>query len=148
MTEQTYIISGLQDVPAVAEALATTIAEKELRIVTFDGEMGAGKTTLIRSIVAALGADGSDGANSPSFAIANDYGRTPQGLNVFHFDLYRLESAAEAMDIGFEDYLDNPSNICLIEWPDRAEELLPADGVLRVRIELMPDRTRRLTVGD
>ena len=64
---------------------------------------------------------------------------------MFHFDLYRLESAAEAMDIGFEDYLDG-DNICLVEWPDRAEELLPLD-TMRVAITLLPDRTRRVTVG-
>lgn len=146
MNRITIDIDSLARVAEAACALADVIRGGAPRAVTFDGEMGAGKTTLIRSLVAALGADGSDGANSPSFAIANDYGLTPEGLNVFHFDLYRLENAAEAMDIGFEDYLDDPRNICLIEWPDRADELLPAE-LTRVSITLLPDRTRRVTVS-
>ncbi len=145
MSTTTYTIPDLAAVDGVAAELAALIVEGGHRTVTFDGEMGAGKTTLIRSIVAAMGADGCDGANSPSFAIANDYGRAADGRNVYHFDLYRLESAEEAMDIGFEDYLDDPDNVCLIEWPDRAEELLPAE-LLRVGIELQPDRSRLVTV--
>lgn len=145
MTKQTFALGSLADVEPVASALASIIAADAPRVVLFEGEMGAGKTTLIRSLVAAMGADGRAGANSPSFAIANDYGRTPAGMNVFHFDLYRLDSQAEAMDIGFEDYLDDPANICLVEWPDRAAGLLP-DEVLRVSIELQTDRTRRVVI--
>lgn len=145
MTNETLLIESLDAVPAAAAAVVRAMRRAATGIVTFDGEMGAGKTTLIRSIVRALGADGCADANSPSFAIANDYGRADDGRNVFHFDLYRLESAAEAMDIGFEDYIDDPANVCLIEWPDRAEELLPSD-ILRLRLDLLPDLTRRLTI--
>ena len=145
MNELTLHISGLADIPAAADAIAGAMHAAGASVVAFDGEMGAGKTTLIRALVSRLGADGSDSANSPSFAIANDYGPAADGRNVFHFDLYRLESAAEAMDIGFEDYLDG-DNICLVEWPDRAEELLPPD-TMRVAITLLSDRTRRVTVG-
>ncbi|MDE6137433.1 MAG: tRNA (adenosine(37)-N6)-threonylcarbamoyltransferase complex ATPase subunit type 1 TsaE [Muribaculaceae bacterium] len=144
MNEITFHISGLADLPAAADAIAGAMQAAGASVVAFDGEMGAGKTTLIRALVSRLGADGCDTANSPSFAIANDYGRAADGRNVFHFDLYRLESAAEAMDIGFEDYLDG-DNICLVEWPDRAEELLPSD-TLRVAIALLPDRTRSMRV--
>ena len=145
MTNETILIESLDAVPAAAAAVVRAMRRAVTGIVTFDGEMGAGKTTLIRSIVRALSADGCADANSPSFAIANDYGRADDGRNVFHFDLYRLESAAEAMDIGFEDYIDDPANVCLIEWPDRAEELLPS-GILRLRLDLLPDLTRRLTI--
>ena len=68
----------------------------------------------------------------------------PMGATCSNFDLYRLESAAEALDIGFEDYLDG-DNICLIEWPDRAEELLP-EHTLRVELSLLPDRSRRCRI--
>ena len=143
MNTPTILIESLDAVPAAAAAVVDAMRRAGTGIVTFDGEMGAGKTTLIRSIVRALGADGFADANSPSFAIANDYGRADDGRNVFHFDLYRLENAAEAMDIGFEDYVDDPDNICLIEWPDRAAELLPAD-TLRVALTLLPDGSRRV----
>ncbi|MDE6269781.1 MAG: tRNA (adenosine(37)-N6)-threonylcarbamoyltransferase complex ATPase subunit type 1 TsaE [Muribaculaceae bacterium] len=145
MSKQIFDVAGLADVQSVAVELARLLKADAPRIVAFEGEMGAGKTTLIRSLVRALGADGSDGANSPSFAIANDYGLTPDGMNVLHFDLYRLESEAEAMDIGFEDYLDDPDNICLVEWPDRAGELMP-DELTLVRIELLPDHTRKVEI--
>jgi len=145
MNTFTTHISSIDDVPAAAAAVARAMADTGSAIVAFDGEMGAGKTTLIRSLVAYLGADGCDEANSPSFAIANDYGTAADGRNVFHFDLYRLENAAEVLDIGFEDYLYG-DNICLIEWPDRAEELLPAE-TLRVHLRLLPDRSREMTVS-
>lgn len=144
MNSITLHIATIDDVPAAAAAVAQAMTDAGTRTVAFDGEMGAGKTTLIRCLVAHLGADGHDGANSPSFAIANDYGPAADGHNVFHFDLYRLESAAEALDIGFEDYLDG-HNICLIEWPDRAEELLPAD-TLRVCLTLLPDHSRECKI--
>ena len=113
-------------------------------IFAFFGEMGAGKTTFISALSRMLGVS-SDLAGSPSFSIVNEYRSDTTGRTIYHFDLYRLESAAEAMDIGFEDYLDG-DNICLVEWPDRAEELLPLD-TMRVAITLLPDRTRRVTVG-
>lgn len=143
-TDVTIHIAGLEDVPAAACSVKAAMEDCGCSTVAFDGEMGAGKTTLIRSLVEVLGADGHADANSPSFAIANDYGHAADGRNVFHFDLYRLESAAEALDIGFEDYLDG-DNICLIEWPDRAEELLP-EHTLRVELSLLPDRSRRCRI--
>ena len=140
------IVHGLDELDAAAAAVADAIAATGHTVVTFDGEMGAGKTTLIRRIVELLGADGSDTANSPSFAIANDYGRDRAGRTVYHFDLYRLESAEEALDIGFEDYLDS-GDVCLIEWPDRAEALLPLHR-LNVAITLQPDHSRIINVEE
>lgn len=140
------IVHGLDDLDTAAAAVAQAMEATGCTVVTFDGEMGAGKTTLIRRIVDRLGADGSDSANSPSFAIANDYGTDSAGRTVYHFDLYRLESAEETLDIGFEDYLDS-GDVCLIEWPDRAEELLPLHR-LNVAITLLPDRSRAITVEE
>ncbi len=137
-------VHGLGDLDAAAAAVAEAMEAAGATVVTFDGEMGAGKSTLIRRLVEHLGADGSDTANSPSFAIANDYGRDSRGRTVYHFDLYRLESAGEALDIGFEDYLDS-GDVCLIEWPDRAEELLPLHR-LNVAIGLQPDYSRTITI--
>lgn len=142
----TINIDNLQQLPEAASLIAAEITRSGVAVVLFDGEMGAGKTTLIRALADALGADGSDEANSPSFAIANDYGTTPDGRHIFHFDLYRLDNEEEALDIGIEDYLYEPGNLCLIEWPDRAASLLPADA-MRVAIALNPDRTRTAEIS-
>ena len=81
--------------------------------------MGAGKTTLVKEITRQLGVEGH--VQSPTFALVNEYAR-PHDSDIYHFDLYRLKNAQEALNIGIEDYLDS-GNICLIEWPEQAEEL-------------------------
>ena len=88
-------------------------------IVVFYGEMGAGKTTLIKQICRSLGSE--DVVNSPTFAIVNVYD-SPKG-EIYHFDCYRLKNLSEAMDIGTEDYLHS-GNLCLIEWPEVISQIL------------------------
>ena len=111
------------------------------RIFAFYGAMGAGKTTFIGALSQALGVE-SDNTNSPSFAIINEYRSDTTAELIYHFDCYRLESVAEVVDIGVEDYFDCGA-ICLIEWPERIEELLPDDTV-RVDISADDDGTRHL----
>jgi tRNA threonylcarbamoyladenosine biosynthesis protein TsaE len=109
------------------------------RIFLFEGELGAGKTTLIKAICQQL--DVSDQVNSPTFSIVNEY-RSSKGP-VYHFDLYRLKDLAEALDIGIEDYLYS-GYYCFVEWPDKLTELLPPDYV-KIRIETdMAERHSRL----
>ena len=113
-------------------------------VYAFYGEMGAGKTTFIRALAAALGVE-DDVANSPSFSIINEYRSDTTAELIYHFDLYRLDSMDEAMDIGVEDYFDS-GVLCLLEWPERIEPMLPDDTV-RVDIAADPDSGRRtLTV--
>lgn len=100
------------------------------RVFAFDGQMGAGKTTFIKSICELLGVK--DVVNSPTFAIVNVY-NTILNESIFHLDLYRLETIEEFFDIGFEDYFYSGS-YCFIEWPEKVDEYLPED-VVRVRIE-------------
>jgi tRNA threonylcarbamoyladenosine biosynthesis protein TsaE len=95
------------------------------RILCFYGKMGAGKTTLIKAVCEQLGV--ADIVNSPTFSIINEY-RTHSGETIYHMDFYRLKSAGELMDIGYEDYLYS-GNYCLIEWPEKFQELLPEDSV-------------------
>ena len=87
----------------------------------FYGEMGSGKTTLIKYLVKELGLNML--VTSPTFSIVNEY--SEMGKNsVYHFDLYRLKNDVEALDIGFDEYLSS-GNLCLIEWPEKVELLLP-----------------------
>jgi tRNA threonylcarbamoyladenosine biosynthesis protein TsaE len=94
---------------------------KEYQIIAFRGDLGAGKTTLIKNMCNLLGVI--DNVSSPTFSIVNEY-ESGEELKVFHFDFYRLESEEEAFDLGIEDYFYS-GNLCLIEWPSKIESLLP-----------------------
>lgn len=109
-------------------------------VVAFYGKMGAGKTTLIKALCAAMGAN--DWVNSPTFTLVNEYCAT-DGSPIYHFDFYRINKITEAYDMGCEEYFYTPSALCLIEWPELIEPLLPSD-VIRVGIEELPNGERRL----
>ena len=116
----------------------------ERRVFALHGDLGAGKTTLIKALCEALGV--ADATSSPSFAIVNEY-RMADQRPVYHFDLYRLRDARELLDIGFEEYLDSGA-YCFIEWPELADELLPRE-VLHLTIEAADNgvRTIRMVPG-
>jgi tRNA threonylcarbamoyladenosine biosynthesis protein TsaE len=101
----------------------------EYRHFSFYGSMGAGKTTFITAICKELGVV--DLVSSPTFSIINEYS-TNEGLPVYHFDFYRIRKAEELLDIGFEEYCDG-NEYCFIEWPEKAEELVP-ENFLKVEI--------------
>jgi tRNA threonylcarbamoyladenosine biosynthesis protein TsaE len=90
-------------------------------VVLLIGEMGAGKTTLVKSVCRALGV--TDEVSSPTFALVNEY-LDGKGNAVYHFDLYRLESEEEALDFGVDEYLDSGA-LCLVEWPEKISKFLP-----------------------
>ena len=102
------------------------------------GFLGAGKTTFIRALCKHLGV--SDTVNSPTFSIVNEYDSITLGKHIYHFDFYRIRRIEEVYDLGYEDYFYSDS-ICLIEWPELIEDLLPDDAV-RVTIEEQPDGSR------
>lgn len=112
-------------------------------VYAFKGEMGAGKTTFIRQLCRALGVE-EDLANSPSFSIINEYRSDTTAELMYHFDLYRLETVEEALEIGVEDYFDSGA-LCFLEWPERIEPLLPDDTVV-VDLKVNDDESRTLTV--
>lgn len=103
------------------------------KVFAFDGEMGAGKTTFIKSICEQIGVI--DVVNSPTFAIVNVY-TARDNQEVFHLDLYRLKTIEEFFDIGYEDYFYSGA-YCFVEWPEKVEEYLP-DDVVRIKIETDP----------
>lgn len=128
-------IPSLSALPDAARAFIEAIGER--RVFAFVAPMGAGKTTLIAEICRQLGVE--ETANSPSFSIINEY-EDAGGEKIYHFDFYRFESPAEAEEIGAEDYFYSGA-LCLIEWPERVEPLLPEDTVV-VRIEVADDGSR------
>lgn len=134
-------IDSLEQLPQAAERFVELLDQGT--VVAFKGDMGAGKTTFIRQLAETLGVDPEE-ANSPSFSIINEYRSDTTAELIYHFDLYRLDSLEEAFEIGVEDYLDSGA-LCLIEWPDRIEDILPEDTV-RVEIAEQPDGTRLLTM--
>lgn len=130
-------IKNLEDLPRAAGEFLGAIGDA--RVVAFDAGMGVGKTTFITALCRALGVE--DDVASPTFAIVNEYsGR--DGQPIYHFDCYRLEDVEEARDFGAEDYLDS-GHLCLIEWPDIIEPLLPYD-TLRVAITENQDGSRTI----
>ena len=118
----------IEELPKAASELIKQSGAHKVWLIR--GEMGAGKTTLVREIVGKLGMDAV--VASPTFSIVNQYG-DEEGRIVYHFDLYRLKNESEAFDIGVEEYL-NSGNWCLIEWPEKLERLLP-DQYFEVQIQ-------------
>lgn len=134
-------IATAEALPQAAQEFASLMGDET--VYAFYGEMGAGKTTFIRELCRALGVE-EDLANSPSFSIINEYRSDTTAELIYHFDLYRLESVDEALEIGVEDYFDSGA-LCLLEWPERIEPLLPDDTV-KVSISVNPDDSRALTI--
>lgn len=136
------IIAGLEDLPQAAKAFLEAIGGHPL--IAFYAPMGAGKTTFTTAVCKELGVE-EDAISSPTFAIVNEY-RGRDGRPIFHFDFYRIENPAEALDIGLYDYLDS-GELCLMEWPENIEDLLPEE-TLKVYITVQPDGSRLLTWED
>ena len=135
----------IRSLEGIDEAAARFLSEiGEHRTVAFYAPMGAGKTTFTTAVCRALGVR-EDAVSSPTFSIVNEY-RTATGDSVFHFDFYRIEKIAEALDIGFYDYIDSGA-LCLMEWPENIEEILPEE-TLKVRISVAPDGSRILSWND
>ena len=131
-------IDSLDELDKVAEAVIDSLNGRT--VVAFDAPMGAGKTTLISRIAAHLGAE--DSVTSPTFAIVNQYeGRE---RTIYHFDMYHIERVEEALDFGSEEYLSS-GELCLVEWPEKIEPLLPDDTMV-VRIKILSDTARRFEI--
>ena len=127
----------LAELPTAAAQLRAAIADAGCSVVAFEGEMGAGKTTLIRALCAALGV--ADDVSSPTFALVNEY-RDGRNQPVYHFDFYRIDSEDEAARIGAGEYFDS-GYLCLVEWPARVAGLLPLPH-LEVRLTVQADESR------
>ena len=132
-------VSGLGDLPEAAEEILGALDGRN--VIAFFGTMGAGKTTLIREICDQLGSE--DVVTSPTFALVNRY-NSANGRPIFHFDFYRIERPEEAFDMGYEEYFYS-DGLCLVEWSERIEELLP-DDVMKVEIAVVGATKRNITI--
>lgn len=139
----TIKINSLDNIEEAARQFVETMGDNT--VFAFYGEMGAGKTTFINALSRVLGVE-DDATGSPSFAIVNEYRSDTTAELIYHFDLYRLESVEEALDLGIEDYFDSGA-LCLLEWPERIEDILPDDTV-KVSINVNDDGTRSLTIAE
>jgi tRNA threonylcarbamoyladenosine biosynthesis protein TsaE len=130
--------STLSDLPTAVSQLITFAGNE--KVFLFNGDMGAGKTTFIKSLCSALGVK--EAVTSPTFAIVNEY-RTP-AANIYHFDFYRLKTQTEALDMGAEEYFYS-GNYCFIEWPEKIPDMLPLHYI-SVNIKALDDNSREISV--
>ncbi len=131
------LIKGIEHLEDAAREFLNKKGDR--KIVALYGEMGAGKTTFTKALCRVMGV--TDGVSSPTFSLINDY-MTKDGESIHHFDFYRINKLEEAFDIGFEEFIES-GNLCIIEWPEKIEQILPAD-VLRVKISVLNDGSREL----
>lgn len=129
-----------QDIQLVAKKIIT---ESNSRNLAFYGNMGAGKTTLIKAIVKELG--GRDEVSSPTFGLVNEYEDQDGRLLGYHFDFYRLEDESEALDMGLEDYFATDTWI-FMEWPEKIPNLLPEE-ITKLSIDILGPTERQITIG-
>ena len=123
----------------IDEVAKQIIEQSQNKILLFDGEMGVGKTTLIKKICKNLGVN--EPTSSPTFSLVNEY-FTKNSNYIYHFDCYRLKSEIEALDMGIDEYLYS-GHWCLIEWPNKISCLIPDQHTL-ISIETLANGNRKL----
>jgi tRNA threonylcarbamoyladenosine biosynthesis protein TsaE len=128
----------LEDIRQAAYEFIQSMGDRT--VFAFYGKMGAGKTTFIKAVCEELGVE--DVINSPTFSIINEYRSEQTGELIYHMDFYRIDKLSEARDISVEDYFYSGA-LCLIEWPEKIESLLPEDTV-RITIEESEDGGRKV----
>lgn len=135
-------LANLEQTKDLANAFAKVL--KPPMVVLLTGDLGAGKTTFVKDVVSALGCD--DLVTSPTFTLLNTYNAK---FPVYHFDMYRLSSAEEAMNVGFEEYFDKNTldGVCFVEWPENVEGLIN-DVDYVIEIEKNGDLRRTVTIKE
>ncbi len=133
------LIFGIEEINKAADWLLNNSTES--KIFAFYGEMGAGKTTFINAVCKQLGT--TEPGSSPTFSIINEY-ITKAGAIIYHMDWYRLKDEEEAIHAGVENCIYS-NNLCFIEWPEKAEGLLP-EHYLKIGLEVLPQNQRKITV--
>jgi tRNA threonylcarbamoyladenosine biosynthesis protein TsaE len=132
------IVFTIDELESVAQQI---IAQQPAKVILFHGEMGVGKTTLIKQLCKTLGVTAA--TSSPTFSLVNEYETTTNQI-VYHFDFYRLKNEMEALDMGADDYFYS-GNWCFIEWAEKIPNLIPEEHAI-ITIELVEDGKRHLTL--
>jgi len=135
-----YISENIIDLELIGKKIIK-YSNKKSNIFTFEGEMGVGKTALIKIILKHLKVK--DLVKSPTFSIVNEY-LTSDNKIIYHFDFFRIKDKIEVISIGFEDYIDS-SNFCFIEWPNSIKNLLPND-VNKIKMEYISETKRKIII--
>ena len=130
----------IDEIDSVAEKIVSLLAYSS--VVLFEGELGAGKTTLIKAICSRLGVV--DTLSSPSFSIVNEY-HTSAGDTIFHFDLYRIKTITEAEGFGIDDYIFS-DNICLVEWPQQIADYWHGIKTISCKIAIAEKKSRKISI--
>lgn len=133
------ITFSLNEINNVAELI---VAAKPNKVILFNGEMGAGKTTFVKQLCKTLGV--TEATSSPTFSLVNEY-ETTDNQTIYHFDFYRLKNEIEALDMGVDDYLYS-GNWCFIEWAENIASLIP-ETHSTITIEALPDGKRLLKLS-
>lgn len=128
------------DLSRAAQEIIKFAADKNIWL--FYGEMGSGKTTLIKAITKVFGVE--DMVQSPTFSIVNEYRNLDDDI-FYHFDFYRIKKETEAMDVGVDEYFYS-GNICFVEWPQKIASLIPEQYV-RVNIEMLSETSRIINLN-
>ena len=128
----------LKDINLAIDFILKNTTSKTL---LFNGAMGSGKTTIIKSLVNRLGS--TDNVSSPTFSIVNEY--KLKESTVYHFDFYRIENESEALDIGIEDYISK-NNWCFLEWSEKIPNLIPIN-VNYINFKVLEDNTRTIELN-
>jgi len=134
-----YKSKTTDDLNSIAQNLITNFGDH--RVIAFYGEMGVGKTTLIKELCRVLGVE--EVTSSPTFSIVNEY-LSNKNESIYHFDFYRIEIEEEVLDLGYEDYFYS-GNYCFVEWPEKIPNLLPQEFT-KVNISLNEDNNRLITL--
>ena len=129
------VVNCISELNEISQSIINRIGDKD--IICFYGQMGVGKTTLIKVLCEKLGVK--DNVSSPTFSIVNEY-VSLDGESIFHFDFYRMEKEEEAFDMGYEDYFYN-GDLCLIEWPEKVKSIIPEDIM---RIDIIKNKNQRI----
>ena len=135
----TLEIESLKTIHKTAQQFIDQIGDRT--VFAFNGKMGAGKTTFIKSICETMGVK--ETVNSPTFSIVNEY-ETADGRIIYHFDCYRINKIQEALDLGAEEYLYS-GNLCFIEWSENIAPILP-DSLVNVDIEEVENGRRQIVI--
>ena len=137
--QEEFLIHSLEDLQVFADKLALELQGGE--VIALQGELGAGKTTLVKFLAAALGVN--QEVSSPTFALERQYA-TNQAFKLHHFDWYRLDTAKAVKDLGVQELFGQPNAVCVIEWPQRGVKLLPSD-TMWIYIDYVDTQTRKIT---